>query len=297
MNVYVGEVAPATACQVRPASVLTCQVTVGRGAPSASAVSETREPAVTAWSPGFLVTFGDVARSSRVIRPATGSDTKTVAPPGSTATAPLPNCTWIPGSTTGFTTSWRSRVRWTVSVPSLSLPGCEVSPASCHTTNASCVVASKPAARGMSVPAPRRVPSRLPVASWTTTEESSPTHTEPVSGSTSVNPPNPSPAGSSTVAATWKVAASIRYIRRLPVSVNHTVPRAASTANASPPASVTERFTAAVAMSTSDRTGPCATSTVEGVRPAVAWVTAAPGTHAPAAAASPSFAVPMPRSG
>lgn len=79
-----------------------------------------------------------------------------------------------------------------------------------------------------------------------------------------MKPPNPSPAGSATVAVTWKVAASIRYIRRSAVSVNHTVPRAASTANPSPPSSVTERFTTAVAMSTSDSTGPCATSTVEG---------------------------------
>lgn len=295
MNAYVDEVAPSTARQVRPASVLTCQATVGRGAPSASAVRETRVPAVTDWSAGPRVIFGDVDRSIRVIFPPAGSDTNTVPPPGSTATAAAPNCTWFPGSTTGFATSWRSRVRWTVSAPLSSLPGWEVSPASCHTTNASCVAASNLAARGMS--APWMTPSRLPAASWTTTEVSSPTHTAPVSGTTSVNPPKPSPAGSSTVAVTWKAAVSTRYIRRLAMSVNHTVPRAASTANPSPPASVTERFTVAVAMSTSDSTGPCATSTVEAVGPGPASVTAAPGTHAPAAAASPSLAAPMPRSG
>ncbi|MFD9263087.1 hypothetical protein, partial [Streptomyces sp. NPDC059538] len=208
-----------------------------------------------------------------MIFPATGSETKTTAPPGSTARAALPNWVWTPGSTTGFATSWRSRARWTVSLPLLSLPGCELSPASCHTTNASCVTVSKLAARGMSAP-PLRMPSRLPVASWTTTEVSSPTHTPPVSGSTSVNPAKPSPAGSSTVAATVKAAVSTRYMRRLPKSVNHTAPRAASTAKPSPPSSVTERFTAAVAISTSESTDPCATSTVEGVSPAVAWVTA-----------------------
>ncbi|MEU2831870.1 hypothetical protein ABZ667_24805 [Streptomyces lavendulae] len=79
--------------------------------------------------------------------------------------------------------------------------------------------------------------------------------------------------------------------------MNQTVPRAGSTANVSPPSSVRERLTAAVATSTSDRTGPRAIRTVPGVTPGPASVTVAPAAQAPAAAGSPSLAVPMPRSG
>ncbi len=100
MKVWVGEVAPGTARQV-PARVRTDLPGDGgpRGPLGLRGQRDLRA-AVTDRSAGLRVTFGEVDRSSRVTFAPAGSDTKTTAPPGSTAMAALANCLWFPGSTT-----------------------------------------------------------------------------------------------------------------------------------------------------------------------------------------------------
>ncbi|QEV62795.1 hypothetical protein CP982_32195 [Streptomyces spectabilis] len=293
VKVYEAVVAPSTARQERPPSVLRCQRATGSGEPSARASSVTSAPSFAVTSSGDSVTRGGVARTIRVTRPWAGLVTKTSAPPGATATAAAPSWATLPCSGTGFAAGFRVPVSRTVRAPCPSYPGASGSPTSCQATYAR--PPSKATSRARSVPV--RVVRAVPSAPNTMILSWRPTHTAPVSGSTAVKPSAPSATGSSTVLVTVKESVSTRYRRLFARSADHTASRRASTANCPPPARVTVRAAAPVAVSTSARSVPWATSVVPAATPGPTSVTLAPGSQTPFASGSPPLAVPRPLSG
>ncbi|CAM5682058.1 hypothetical protein SCYAM73S_02111 [Streptomyces cyaneofuscatus] len=295
MNVSTGSVAPSSSRQVCEPSVLTCQRTEGSGVPSARAVRATSSPAFTERSAGAWVTRGETCRVSRVIFPSAGLVTKTVAPPGATASEAAPSCDWLPGSERSFAAGVNVALSYTVSVPSLSLAGSERSPPSCHTTKARPLSVSKAASRARSLPI--SVFTGLPEASKTSTDRLTPTHTAPVAGSVRMNPAMPSAPGRSKVSATVKETRSTRCSFPAATSLNQTAPRAWSAANRLPPGTVTLRVAVPVAVAISESFAPCATSTVPTAVPGAMSVIVDPASQTPEAALSPALALPTPRSG
>ncbi len=287
--------APSTSFHVCPPSALTCQRTAGSGTASACAVRVTSSPSSAVRSAGPRVTRGDTWRTSLVTLPSAGLATKTVAPPGSTASEAAPAWEWLPGSDSSRAATEKSVVSYTVSVPLLSLAGSERSPPSCRTTKARPVARSKAAARARSPPT--SVLTSLPAASKTSTDRSTPTHTAPVAGSASTNPARPGPPGRSKVPVTANAARSTRCSFPAVKSPYQTTPRPASTANRVPPGRVRVRVATPVARSTSESFAPWATSTVSGAVPGAMSVMVDPGSQTPAASLSPALALPTPRSG